>query len=90
MNESQEQQSANSDTGGGCGTLSIAAFLVALKLSHVIDWPWYVVLLPLYLEATLVLLGFIVGLLTAALGYLLKLLVLLCEDVKVVWNSFWR
>lgn len=36
-------------TGGGIGFFGALAILfIGLKLGHVIDWPWWVVLLPIW------------------------------------------
>lgn len=42
-------------TGGGVGfTGIILAILVALKIAGVIDWSWWIVLMPLWVEIGLV------------------------------------
>jgi hypothetical protein len=41
---------------GGVGFLGLLALLfIGLKLANVITWSWWVVLMPLYLPATIVL-----------------------------------
>lgn len=44
------------------------AFIV-LKLTHVIDWSWWFVLMPLYLPASLLILGLVV---TAIICYVVS------------------
>lgn len=66
-------QSDSAAQGGGVGFLSLLAVLfIALKLTEVIDWSWWLVLAPLWVPFALVALILIAALflfgLAAALG----------------------
>ena len=52
--------SESNSTGGGigfCGVLGIT--FIVLRLCNVIDWPWWVVLLPIWVPIVLLLLVFV-------------------------------
>lgn len=52
--------SESNSTGGGigfCGVLGIT--FTVLRLCNVIDWPWWVVLLPIWVPIVLLLLVFV-------------------------------
>lgn len=44
------ESSSSSSSGIGCGSflLLLGLLFIALKLTHVIDWQWWIVLLPIY------------------------------------------